>query len=218
MHLHSGGGCVVARARPSLLGQLVGTGIRHRRAGQPSSCSMVPHRVAMIEATLPARLMPGVRRTTCIALARLASVDLTAILGLAHVENDAAPPAANRDQNAILVHARTSTAAHKELAPPSRLQAPSPGQRPRATRRLREPTLGLHPCAPSMGAVLRVQVPPRGGHPDRSEPQLREGDQSWEGSGERNRGATNRNRVRGVGERSERACDREAAMTKAQLA
>jgi hypothetical protein len=30
-------------------------------------------------------------------------------------------------------------------------------------------------CAPSMGAVLRVQVPPKGDHLDRSDPQLREG-------------------------------------------
>jgi len=40
-----------------------------------------------------------------------------------------------------------------------------------------------------MGAVLRVKFPSKGGHPDRSEPQLREGDRPWEGSGERNRGS-----------------------------
>jgi len=67
-----------------------------------------------------------------------------------------------------------------------------------------------------MGAVLRVQVPSKGGHPDRSEPQLRDGDQAWEGSGERNRGPMYKNRIRGGVERSERANDREAAMTKAQ--
>ena len=67
-----------------------------------------------------------------------------------------------------------------------------------------------------MGAVLRVRVPPRGGHPDRSEPQLREGDRAWEGSGERSRGLTDRNRVRGVAEGGERAKDREAPMTKAR--
>jgi hypothetical protein len=70
--------------------------------------------------------------------------------------------------------------------------------------------------APSMGAVLWVQVPSKGGHPDRSEPQLREGDQAWEGSGERNRGPMYKNRIGGGVERSERANDREAAMTKAQ--
>ena len=42
---------------------------------------------------------------------------------------------------------------------------------------------GFHFGAPNMGATLRVQVPPRGDHPDRSEPQLRKGDQPWEGSG-----------------------------------
>ncbi len=72
--------------------------------------------------------------------------------------------------------------------------------------------------APSMGAVLRVQVPPKGDHPERSEPQLREGDRAWEGSGERNRGPTHRNRIRGDAERSERAIDREAAMVEAQAA
>jgi hypothetical protein len=51
---------------------------------------------------------------------------------------------------------------------------------------------------------------------DRSEAQLREGDRLWEGSAERSRGSTNRNRVRGDAERSERAKDREAAMVKAQ--
>jgi hypothetical protein len=69
-----------------------------------------------------------------------------------------------------------------------------------------------------MGAVLRVQVPPKGDHPDRSEPQLREGDRSWGGSGERNRGPTYRNRIGGDAERSERASDREAAMVEAQAA
>ena len=69
--------------------------------------------------------------------------------------------------------------------------------------------------APSMGAVLRVQVPPKGGHPDRSEPQLREGDRSWEGSGERNRGPMYKNRIRGRVGWGERANDREAPMAKA---
>lgn len=73
-------------------------------------------------------------------------------------------------------------------------------------------------CAPSMGATLRVRVPPRGDHPDRSEPQLREGDRAWGGSGERSRGPMNKNSIRGDAERSERAIDREAAMVEAQAA
>jgi len=44
-----------------------------------------------------------------------------------------------------------------------------------------------------MGAVMQVQVQPKGDHPDRSEPQLREGDRPWEGSGERNRGSMYKN-------------------------
>lgn len=73
---------------------------------------------------------------------------------------------------------------------------------------------GFFACAPSMGAVLRVQVPSEGGHPDRSEPQLRKGDRPWEGSGERNRRPMYKNRIRGDAERGERASDREAPMTK----
>lgn len=73
-------------------------------------------------------------------------------------------------------------------------------------------------CAPSMGAVLRVQVPPKGDHPDRSEPQLRKGDRLWEGSGERNRGPMYKNRIEGDAERGERAKDRKAPMAKAQAA
>ncbi len=69
-----------------------------------------------------------------------------------------------------------------------------------------------------MGAVLLVEIQSRGGHPDRSEPQLREGDRAWEGSGERNRGPMHKNRMRGEAERGERANGREATMTKAQAA
>jgi hypothetical protein len=57
--------------------------------------------------------------------------------------------------------------------------------------------------APRRGAVVRVEVPPRGGHPNRSKPQLREGDRPWEGSGERNRGPMHKNRMRGGAERGE---------------
>ena len=39
--------------------------------------------------------------------------------------------------------------------------------------------------APSMGALLWVQVPPRAGHSERSEAQLHEGNRVWEGSVER---------------------------------
>ena len=63
---------------------------------------------------------------------------------------------------------------------------------------------------------MRVKVPPRGGHPDRSEPQLQKGDRLWGGSGERSCGPMNKNRIGGGAERGERAKDREAPMTKAQ--
>jgi len=65
-----------------------------------------------------------------------------------------------------------------------------------------------------MGAALEVKVLSEAGHRNRSEPQLREGDRPWEGSGERNRGPTNRNRIQGAAERGEWALDREASMAK----
>lgn len=37
-------------------------------------------------------------------------------------------------------------------------------------------------CAPSMGALLRVQVPSQVDHDERSEAQLHKGDRVWEGS------------------------------------
>jgi hypothetical protein len=61
---------------------------------------------------------------------------------------------------------------------------------------------------------LEVKVLPEAGRRNRSEPQLREGDRPWGGSGERNRGLTNRNRIEGGAERGERAKDREASMAK----
>ena len=44
---------------------------------------------------------------------------------------------------------------------------------------------GLLHCAPSMGAILEVQVLRRAGHSKASEAQLREGDRAWRGSVER---------------------------------
>jgi hypothetical protein len=65
-----------------------------------------------------------------------------------------------------------------------------------------------------MGAALEVRVLSQAGHSERSEPQLRKGDRSWEGSGERNRGPTYRNRIRGGAVQGERANDREALVAK----
>jgi len=44
------------------------------------------------------------------------------------------------------------------------------------------------PIAPSMGGILRVQVPSQVFHDERSEVQLHEGDRVWEGSVEHNTG------------------------------
>jgi hypothetical protein len=61
-----------------------------------------------------------------------------------------------------------------------------------------------------------VKVLTQAGHRKRSEPQLRKGDRPWGGSGERSRGPTNRNRMRGGAGRGERAGTREASVAKAQ--
>ena len=65
-----------------------------------------------------------------------------------------------------------------------------------------------------MGIDLEVKVLPGPGHRDRSESQggVREG--VAEGSEERIRGLTNRNRIRGGVDQGERAKDRKALVTK----
>jgi len=70
--------------------------------------------------------------------------------------------------------------------------------------------------APSMGIDLEVKVLPKAGHGDRSEPQGRNREGSSGGSGERSRGPTNRNPIRGVAEQGERASNRKALVTKAR--
>jgi len=51
------------------------------------------------------------------------------------------------------------------------------------------------PITPSMGTDLEVKVLPQRGHSKGREPQPREGDRAWEGSGKRNGELTNRNRI-----------------------
>jgi hypothetical protein len=70
------------------------------------------------------------------------------------------------------------------------------------------------PIAPSMGALLRVKVPSRVGHNERSEAQLHEGDRVWGGSVERNCGPMDKNRIEGGADQGERARNREALVTK----
>ena len=67
-----------------------------------------------------------------------------------------------------------------------------------------------------MGAILEVEVLSRAGHSERSEVQLRAGDQAWEGSTERNREPMDKNRIQGGAEQGERAMYREAPVAKAQ--
>jgi len=105
----------------------------------PSSVFNVAGRV--IKATVAAPLVAGLRRPFRGAFAPATAVDLAAVVGLAERNDRRAHRAADPHEN-LRPHARTSTAARTEVAPPVRSQAPSPGQRPRATRGLRIPTPG----------------------------------------------------------------------------
>jgi hypothetical protein len=70
--------------------------------------------------------------------------------------------------------------------------------------------------APSMGIDSEVKVLSKIGHSDRSEPQGRNREGPSGGSGERTRGPTYRNRIRGGAEQGERAGTREALVTEAR--
>jgi hypothetical protein len=50
-------------------------------------------------------------------------------------------------------------------------------------------------CAPSMGAILEVEVLLRADHSEQREVQLRESDRSWGGSTERIREPMNKNQI-----------------------
>jgi len=67
-----------------------------------------------------------------------------------------------------------------------------------------------------MGVLLRVQVPPRADHSERSEAQLRKGDRPWGGSVDRNCEPMDKNRIRGAAKQGERAYNREALVVKAK--
>jgi len=69
-------------------------------------------------------------------------------------------------------------------------------------------------CAPSMGAILEVQVLPQADHSERSETQLRKGDRPWGGSVERTCEPMNKNRIEGDVDQGERAKNREALVVK----
>ena len=90
----------------------------------------------------------------------------------------------------------------------------SSASRPRQRARPRRAAVSF--SAPSMGIDLEVKVLSEIGHNDRSEPQGRNREGPSGGSGERNRGPTYRNRIRGVAEQGERAEVREALVTEAR--
>jgi hypothetical protein len=69
-----------------------------------------------------------------------------------------------------------------------------------------------------MGAILEVKVLSRADHSERSEAQLREGDQAWGGSVERNRESMDKNWIRGDAEQGEQASNCDALVVKAQAA
>jgi hypothetical protein len=98
----------------------------------------------VVETTFQAPLIARLSFALRNALAAPAAIDLSPVIGLAERDDLRASGAANPHENLDL-HVRTSSAALIEVAPPVRSLAPSPGQRPRATRRLRALHRGLHP-------------------------------------------------------------------------
>jgi hypothetical protein len=147
MRLHHGGGRIVASARRSLGGQVIGTAIRHELRWHHRCTLAIPAcliAVRMVPATVSGPLMSRLRNARRLPATAVVAVDLAAVIGLAEVEELAAAGAANPHENVDKLHAPTVTAALMKFAPPVRLEAPSPRQRPRATRRLRGRTLGLH--------------------------------------------------------------------------
>ena len=74
--------------------------------------------------------------------------------------------------------------------------------------------VGPFSCAPSMGALLEVQVLRQAEHSERSEAQLRKGDRAWRGSVERNREPMYKNRIEGAADQGERASNREAVSSR----
>ena len=74
-------------------------------------------------------------------------------------------------------------------------------------------------CAPSMGAFLRVKVPSRVGHDERSEAQLHEGDRVWDRQARSiNCEPMDKNRIEGDTQQGEQAIICKALMTKACVA
>jgi hypothetical protein len=61
-----------------------------------------------------------------------------------------------------------------------------------------------------MGAILEVEVLPRAGHSERSEAQLRGGNESWGGRVDRIHEPMYKNRIQGGANQGERANNREA--------
>jgi hypothetical protein len=107
MRLHLGGERVVAHARASLRGQVIGTGIRHDLLASP----VFRIAVRVVETSFWTALMTRLRLAHRIPLARFAAIDLSAIRRLAQVEDLQTPGAANLHQNLDHFHASTTTAA-----------------------------------------------------------------------------------------------------------
>src|SRR5213596_1034404 len=102
----------------------------------------------------------------------------------------------------------------QEIKPRSRtLPARSPGRWP-LPRRRRKRLAATYCTTPGRGTDVEVEVLRGLGHRDPREPQGGGREADAEGSGERNCGPTDRNRIAGDADQGERARDREALVTK----
>lgn len=149
--LHLGGDRVIARARRSLGGQLIGTGFPHALTDSlgGSTARAVRNVVGcVIETTLRARLVLRLRGPCCLPSAAVPAVDVAAIVGLAAIEDPAATCSSASDLDEYLDDVHERAALGTCPASPNRgTFAPSASTR---DGRLREATLGLRSlrCSP----------------------------------------------------------------------
>lgn len=118
MHLHRGGERVGAHAQGGFARQVIGTGIRHDFQLRPqhrSPCAIRNIARRVIKATASTPLMTRLGRTRGTSLTARVAVDLAAIVGLTNVKDRPAATTANAHKNLGNIHARTATAALKNL-------------------------------------------------------------------------------------------------------
>ncbi len=175
MRFHKGGGRIVAWARRSLRGQVIGTGIRHELRWHhrcTSASAVVNIAVRVVSSTFSARLITSLRRALRVSPTAFAAVDIVVVLGLTEVDDGRAARARNPHQDLDDIHARTRRPRSWKLTrlaafghlPPVCVHARHEGSGQRTlglhlSRPRRSPTRRRHP-APLLGRELDASIAP----------------------------------------------------------